>query len=306
MHWRVRGIARLVFARFSSHPAIAVSAGSAIWSRSVKIGTLDISLPQIVLASGIALYGFAMPGDARFKLDALGFGVCHQIHTHSFTIAGHQLPLCARCTGMYLGAFSTLIILSRIKKRAGGLPTVGILVLLSLFFGSMVVDGFNSTFQTFGGGFWDSTNTVRLVTGTMSGLAIGMVFYPLFNANTWHRDVLGRQRVIDRLPKLLPFIAAAGVLVVLVFSGADWLLWPISLLSIGGLLALLTMSNTMLALLIRRKDGTVRTPHDLLTYVLIGLFISLIMLTLLSWGRASLAPLMANNPLGVPVLPGLP
>lgn len=283
-----------------------MSTGSAIWSKSLKIGALDISVPQIVLASGIALYGFAMPGDAKFKLDALGFGVCHQIHTHSFTIAGHQLPLCARCTGMYLGAFSTLFLLSRIKKKAGGLPTMGILLFLALFFGSMVVDGFNSTFQTFGGGFWDSTNTIRLITGTLSGIAIGMVFYPLFNANTWHRDVIGKQRVVDSLPKLLPFIAAAALLVVLILGGADWLLGPISLLSIGGLLALLTMSNTMLALLIRRKDGTVRTSHDLLTFALIGLSISLVMLTLLSWGRASMAPLMEGNPLGVPVLPGLP
>lgn len=283
-----------------------MSAPSALWSRSLRIGSLDISLPQIVLASGIVLYGFAVPGDIKFKMDALGFAVCHQIHTHSFTIAGHQLPLCARCTGMYLGILSTLFILSRLRKLSGGLPAGGVLAVLGLFFGAMVVDGANSTFQTLGGGFWDSTNLIRLITGTMAGIALGFVFYPLFNGNTWHRDELSRERVADRVYMLLPYIAAAGLLVLLVLSRVDWLFYPIAILSISGLLALLTMAYTMLALLISRKDGRIRTPHQVLTFVLVGLSLSLLMLTLLSWGRASLAPVMANNPLGVPVLPGLP
>jgi uncharacterized membrane protein len=283
-----------------------LSQASKIWSSNIKIGSLDISLPQVVLASGIVLYAFAMPGDAKFKLDAMGFGVCHQIHTHSFTIGGHQLPLCARCTGMYLGVFSALFILSRMRKRAVGLPTAGILGLLGLFFGTMVADGFNSTFQTFGGGFWDSTNVVRLITGTLSGLAIALVFYPVFNGNMWHRDLFSRQRVLARVPDLLPYLGAAGLLVLLVLSQMDWLLYPLSILSIGGLLTLLTMANTMLILLITRKDGEIRTLKDLLTYLLIGVFLSLIMLTFMSWFRSLLAPALEGNVLGVPVLPGLP
>lgn len=279
---------------------------SRVWHLRARIGNLEVSVPQAILASGIALYAFAMPGDAKFKLDVLGFGVCHQIHTHSFTIAGHQLPLCARCTGIYLGALSAVFLMSRLRKRAARLPASGMLGLLGLFFGAMVLDGLNSTFQTFGVGLWDSTNVVRLITGAASGLAVAFVFYPVFNLSLWHRDELKRERVLDNGFALAGYLVVVGILIALILSGGDWLLYPISFLSIGGLLTLLTMANTMLILLITRKDGQARTPHDALTFILIGFAFSLLMLTLLAWGRASLAPFMAGNPLGVPTLPGLP
>ncbi len=277
-----------------------------VWRMRMRLGGLEVSFPQLVLASGIVVYGFAMPGDVKFKLDAMGFGVCHQIHTHSFTIGGHQLPLCARCTGIYLGALSAVFIMSRLRRRSDRLPAAGMLGLLGLFFGAMVLDGLNSTFQTFGGGLWDSTNLVRLITGAMSGLAVAFVFYPVFNLSVWHREVRQRRSVLARGVELLPYLALAGVLLALVLVGAGWLYYPLSVLSISGLLTLLTMANTLVILLVTRKDEQARTPHDVLTFVLWGLALSLVMLTLLAWGRASLAPFMAGNPLGVPVLPGLP
>ena len=272
----------------------------------VRLGGLEVSLPQALLASGIVVYALAMPGDAKFKLDVMGFGVCHQIHSHSFSIGGHQLPLCARCTGIYLGAISAILIMSRLRRRAVYLPTAGVLGLLGLFFGAMVADGLNSTLQTFGGGLWDSSNIVRLVTGTMAGLAVAVVFYPVFNVSLWHSEVRKRERVLTRGFELGIYLAIAGLLVALVLAGWEWLLYPLSVLSIGGMLALLTMVNTVLVVLVTRKEGYARTAHDVLTFVLLGLALSLAMLTLLAWGRASLAPLMEGNAFGVPVLPGLP
>src|SRR5450759_1456011 len=38
------------------------------------------------------------------KADAIGYAVCHRISERSFHIGSIQLPLCARCSGMYLGA----------------------------------------------------------------------------------------------------------------------------------------------------------------------------------------------------------
>ncbi len=35
---------------------------------------------------------------------AVGGVVCHQMPERSFFIDGHQLPVCARCTGLYLSA----------------------------------------------------------------------------------------------------------------------------------------------------------------------------------------------------------
>ena len=43
------------------------------------------------------------------KVDAIGYAVCHRISERSFHIGSLQLPLCARCSGMYLGAVMGLV-----------------------------------------------------------------------------------------------------------------------------------------------------------------------------------------------------
>lgn len=269
-------------------------------------GGLSVTVPQLLLASGIVVYAFAVPGDFKYKLDALGFAVCHQIHTHSITLAGHQLPLCARCTGIYLGAIIGLALLTRLRSRSIKLPARSLFPFLGLFFAAMVLDGTNSIMQTLGSGFWETTNLTRLVTGGLSGLAVAFVFYPIFNMSAWHRNSARLQSVLARPIELLPYLVPTALLLTLVFSRADWLLYPISILSIGGMLALLTMSCTVFVLIATRREGKARSAADLVTPILIGIAITLIMLTLLSLGRASLAPYMADNPLGVPLVPGLP
>jgi len=43
------------------------------------------------------------------KLDAIGYAVCHRIDARSYHIGERQVPLCVRCTGMYLGAMLSII-----------------------------------------------------------------------------------------------------------------------------------------------------------------------------------------------------
>ena len=59
--------------------------------------------PNVLLAIGLLLWVvllFAAPG----VLFPLGHFICHQRPERSFFIGGQQLPVCARCTGLYLGA----------------------------------------------------------------------------------------------------------------------------------------------------------------------------------------------------------
>src|SRR6476646_6878486 len=101
----------------------------------------ELTFAQMALVIGIAFFSFATPGDLRYKLDALGFGICHQIDSHSFTIGGHQLPLCARCSGIYLGALACVGMLSVLRRRSSRLPAWPMLAILIVFFGAMVMDG---------------------------------------------------------------------------------------------------------------------------------------------------------------------
>jgi uncharacterized membrane protein len=59
--------------------------------------------PKLLLAAGLLFWVvllFAAPG----VLFLLGHFICHQRPERSFFIGGQQLPVCARCTGLYLGA----------------------------------------------------------------------------------------------------------------------------------------------------------------------------------------------------------
>lgn len=269
-------------------------------------GGLEITFVQVLLVAAIVFYALATPGDLNYKLDALGFGVCHQIAGHSFTIGGHQLPLCARCSGIYLGALSAFLLLAVLRRRASRFPARHMIAIFGVFFGAMVLDGINSTFQAFGSGLWDSNNLLRLLSGTLAGVSVAFMFYPVFNMSLWHPDVAQREKVIEQPFELVGYMVAAGLLVALVLDAGDWLYYPLSFLSITGMLVLLTMTNTIFVLIITRREGHSLTFSAALTPILVGLLITLIELTLLAWGRASLAPYMASNNLGIPLVPGLP
>ncbi|MBC7262568.1 MAG: DUF2085 domain-containing protein, partial [Chloroflexi bacterium] len=105
-------------------------------------------------------------------------GVCHQFPEHSFFIAGVQMPLCARCTGTYLGALLGLCASWwRGRSRASRFPPRNILILLMLFFGFWAADGLNSYYYFFIGkpALYTPNNSLRLVAGMISGLSLSLL-----------------------------------------------------------------------------------------------------------------------------------
>ena len=87
------------------------------------------------------------------KIGALS---CHQIYERSFNFRGYQFPVCARCTGIFIGhviAIFLCIIKVRISSK--------ICVLLILI---MAFDGFLQLFKV-----KKSTNIRRLITGILAG-----------------------------------------------------------------------------------------------------------------------------------------
>lgn len=276
------------------------------WGQRLRMpGGWEITFGQVAIVTGIVFYSLAIPGDFKYKLDGMGFGVCHQIHSHSFTIGGHQMPLCARCTGMYLGALATLLLLAALRRRASRLPVGSVMGVLAVFFGAMVLDGLNSTLQTFGSGIWDTTNLIRIVTGALSGISVAAIFYPVFNISLWHRDATRSERSLEQPFELVGYMVAAGILVALVLDGGDWLYYPLAILSVAGMISLLTMATTMIVLIFTRREGVALTFSQALTPLLLGFLVSLVLLTLIAWGRASLAPNLMND-VGMPLVPGLP
>lgn len=91
----------------------------------------------------------------------IGALTCHQIYERSFSFRGYQFPVCARCTGLFLGniigAFLWIIKIKINFKIS--------LLLISI----MALDGFLQLIK-----IKNSNNVTRLITGFFAG--IGYVF----------------------------------------------------------------------------------------------------------------------------------
>lgn len=88
--------------------------------------------------------------------------LCHQLSERSFFIAGHQLAVCARCTGLY-GGFALLLFLYPLIRplQTTAVPQSKWLFLAAL---PLAVD-FSLTLL----GIWENTHTSRLLTGMLLG-----------------------------------------------------------------------------------------------------------------------------------------
>ena len=94
--------------------------------------------------------------------------MCHQHANRSFFIHGNQMPYCARCVGMFLGlAFGALVgLLFRVR--------VGVFLYLLILL-PMALDGGLQLVTSY-----ESTNLIRIVTGTLVGTFTSLVFYYIY------------------------------------------------------------------------------------------------------------------------------
>jgi hypothetical protein len=81
----------------------------------------------LVLAPWVAAEAHATPIESGFLLAAyaLGSGICHQRPERSFFLWAHQMPVCARCAGIYAGAALAAIIATWMAPLKGRPTTDG-------------------------------------------------------------------------------------------------------------------------------------------------------------------------------------
>ncbi len=88
--------------------------------------------------------------------------VCHQMSDRSFFVAGKQLAVCARCSGLYAGFFLVLLLYPLIRTlRSTTLPDVKWLFIAAV---PTSVDFFLTFF-----GIGENTHSSRLLTGMLLG-----------------------------------------------------------------------------------------------------------------------------------------
>lgn len=211
----------------------------------------------IVIAAGLVLIGWLLntPAGVLGKADAIGYAVCHRIDVRSFHMGATQLPLCARCTGMYLGVVLGLAYQWAIGRKRSGMPHWSVLGFLAIFLAAFGIDGINSYLHFFPGApsLYQPQNWLRLVTGMGMGLVIASAIYPAFNQTVWaQRDP---RPALGSLRSFAPMVLLALVLIGLVLTGNSTILYPLALISAAGVLIILTLVYTMVWLMILRMDS---------------------------------------------------
>jgi uncharacterized membrane protein len=261
----------------------------------------------VPLAALAVLAGFLFitPPGLLGKADGIGYAVCHRIDERSFQIFGRQLPLCARCTGEFNAAAITFLFLGFVSRKRRGMPLKGILALLALFFLAFGVDGSNSYLyllkQTYAGflpqipNIYVPNNTLRLLTGSGMGIAIASVLYPVVNQTLW--------READERPALTwkEFGGLLGIILLVdlgILSESPIILYPIALLSVLGVLALLGTVFTIVWVIIMRQENAFETLKQLWMPVTAGLTLAFLMISVIDLLRLQLTGTWGGFPLG--------
>jgi len=91
---------------------------------------------------------------------------CHRLPDRTFKIKNTYFPVCSRCTGLYIGAFSYFIYVYFFYVQY----TIPIILLAFLMIIPTCIDG---TTQYFG--FRESSNSIRFITGLIAGVGIGIL-----------------------------------------------------------------------------------------------------------------------------------
>jgi len=230
----------------------------------------------IALGAGLIILSTWGPGglfnDARW----VGYAVCHQIPDRSYWALGHPLPLCARCTGQYLGALVMLgYILWTGRTRAARWPSRSILAVLGLFFVLWGFDGLNSYLTLLGlPHLYEPHNWLRLVTGSLQGIVLMTAFWPLFAAGTWSR--LSPGSVLTSWGDLFRVLGAMFLLVLLVHAGGDRVRYALGLVSTGGVLLLLSLVNSLFVRILFRREGSADTGWSVGGGILLGFLLALL------------------------------
>lgn len=105
---------------------------------------------------------------------AVGGVICHQRPERSFFWEGHQLPVCARCTGLYLSSGVGLLVwvgwkLARGWRRFAIDPRVVVRLLVIAALPTAV------SVATGAIGLWDGSNVTRALLAIPLGASAGMI-----------------------------------------------------------------------------------------------------------------------------------
>jgi uncharacterized membrane protein len=154
--------------------ALLLTAGAVAWTATLFLAPFALLGPRPRLVAA-----------AVFVYDGAG-RICHQRSDRSFQLAGVQLPVCARCTGLYVsGAAGALAAWFGSRRRLAA-PRRTRAVLLAAALPTVLTVGLELL------GLAHPSNTIRALSALPLGAAAGWVFVRSLRAESaWSRSEWG-------------------------------------------------------------------------------------------------------------------
>lgn len=129
----------------------------------IVLGVLA-AIPTVILgASALCSWAIAQGASMRWRL--LFRLLCHGRVERCFELFGAPMPICARCTGIYLGMLAGLFAFPLI-------PVLRERVMRMVAFVAILPLGLDGLTQLFG--LRESVNPLRVATGLIAGMAFGL------------------------------------------------------------------------------------------------------------------------------------
>jgi uncharacterized membrane protein len=271
-------------------------------TRTQKISRWLMPVALIVV---FGFWFFNAPPGLLGKADAVGYAICHRIGERSFHMGDRQLPLCARCTGEFYAAGLSLLFLSLTSKKKSGMPGWKLGTPLLIFFLAFGIDGSNSYLyllkQTSSGVFnnipnlYMPNNTLRLFTGSGMGIALASILLPAFNQSAWKAYDPGPALSWKQLAIL---VGTIFVINLLILTENSLILYPIAILSVLGVLALLIMVFSMAWVLMMREENSFDSLLQMWMPFLAGTTLGFLLITVIDVLRFRLTGTWGGFPLG--------
>jgi uncharacterized membrane protein len=220
----------------------------------------------------------------------LGFGLCHQLPARSFFGGGHQLPVCARDTGIYVGFVVSLLVITALERgrRRTAMPPVWLLVTGVALIALMGWDGVTSY-----AGLRTTSNLLRLATGLGTGFALTLAVVPVLNSQLWRRTSVGP--VLGTGPEGAVWLAVLAVTVPLVYWGGPFLGIGYPLLAAACVLVTFTTVNLIVVVLVPRFERRAGRLRDAWPALAIAFVATLVEIALADGVRLVLLRLLSRG-----------
>jgi uncharacterized membrane protein len=132
--------------------------------RDTKIVAAFVSAIPVVILGASSLCAWAIAEGASMRWRVLFRVLCHGIERRCLTMFGVPMPICARCTGIYIGLFAGVVaflVYPLVEERF-------MRILLYAAAVPMLIDGLTQA-----AGFRESTNPLRIATGFIAAFMFG-------------------------------------------------------------------------------------------------------------------------------------